>query len=325
MARDDLDSIINVIRYKKQPSEKSKHAFPQPNDNVTENFTGGFHGYFEDLFINVDHIVKISKECETVGDFYKKLLESLNDATNGFWDLQITEAANKLIIRDQKYFSPKDFKKVDVFQFDISSGTNIIKNLSFTSTISNVQANQVIASSTSNQGGGESSTNAPLGLISGDRLFNETINSGGKKRQSVDNSSVILQLQTYPKDDKNRNTYVMTFQSGKNINIVNLVLPDKALLTSILDDKDFSNNTNVYGGQQPNFTLELTLQGIAGFRTFQCFSIKNFPRPYSDQDVIYQIVDVVHTLSNSNWETRIKAGIRPLRGNITPNYIDSVN
>ncbi len=323
VARDDLDSIINVIRYKKQPSENKKHAFPQPTD--TGNFTGGYYGYFEDLFINVDHIINLAKDCETAGDFYKKFLDSLNDATNGFWDLQITEGAEKLIIRDQKYFSPKDFKNVDVFQFDISSGTNIIKNLSFTSTISNIQANQVIASSTSNQGGGESSTNAPLGIAADDRLFSETTDSGDKQRQSVDNYSIILQLQKYGKTDKDKNPYPMTFKSGDNVNIVNLVLPDKALLTSILDDKDFSNNMNLYGGQQPNFTLELTLQGIAGFRTFQCFSIKNFPRPYSDQEVIFQIVDVVHTLTNSNWETRIKAGIRPLRGNITPNYIDSVN
>jgi len=88
-----------------------------------------------------------------------------------------------------------------------------------------------------------------------------------------------------------------------------------------LTDGDLDNNVNVYGGQQPNFTLEMTLQGIAGFRTFQCFSFKNFPRPYSDEDVIFQIVDVTHNLTNDNWETRIKAGIRPLRG-LKPKYVD---
>ena len=71
-------------------------------------------------------------------------------------------------------------------------------------------------------------------------------------------------------------------------------------------------NPNIYGGQQPNFTCELVLQGISGLRTFQCFSIKNLPKPYSPDDVIFQIVDVTHNIQNGEWTTTIKAGIRPL-------------
>ena len=120
----------------------------------------------------------------------------------------------------------------------------------------------------------------------------------------------------------------MTFKyDDDNMNIVDLVLPDKALLAAILDDGDYYNNSNVYGGQQPNFTVEFELQGISGFRTFQCISFKNFPRPYSDKDVIFQIVDVVHTVTDNNWTTRIKAGIRPLRyyGKLRINYVDGSN
>jgi hypothetical protein len=115
--------------------------------------------------------------------------------------------------------------------------------------------------------------------------------------------------------------------SNDKLNVVNLTLPDKSLLAAILDDKDHVNNSNVYGGQQPNFTLEFILQGISGFRTFQCISFKNFPRPYSDKDVIFQIVDMTHTVSNSNWETRIKASIRPVRNyeKIKIKYTDGSN
>ena len=73
------------------------------------------------------------------------------------------------------------------------------------------------------------------------------------------------------------------------------------------------NNTNVYGAQQPNFTIELLFHGIAGLKTFQVFSIKNFPRPYSDKEVLFQIVDVTHVVTNNVWETRVKAAIRPIR------------
>ena len=331
IARDDLDGIINAVRYK-SGAKNGEYSFPQYT--ITDKYTKkdnneiGKYGFFEDLYINVTHIIDTAKNSKTVGEFFNNLLDSLNQVTNGFWDLKIIESPNNLMITDQKHFSPKDFQSTDVYQFDLSSGRSIVKNLSFISTISNIQANQNIAASSNNQMNGENSTSAPLGFVFGDRFF--TGNGTGKpqNKKSIQNTQVIQQLQKYGvSDDTVDARYIMTFkndataQSSTDINVVTLALPNKELLTSLLNDNDEATNVNVYGGQQPNFTLELTLQGIAGFRTFQCFSIKNFPRPYSDQDVIFQIVDVTHTVTSENWETRIKAGIRPLKGPI-PNYVD---
>jgi hypothetical protein len=329
IARDDLDKIINVFRYNKNNfNEPNYYSFPRykNEDKYNQNvkFKYGRYGYFEDLFIGVKTIIDTAKECETVGDFWEKLLEKISDATNGFWDLKIIESPNVLYIMDQKFFNPEDFKKKQVYQFDINSARNIIKTINFTSTLSNVQANQVIAASSNNQTGGENTTAAPPSFVYGDRFFQAPTPDTPPKTNFIQNSNEIKQLQTSGKDEGDGKRYLMTFhnEDESKYNIVALALPNKGLLTAILSDDDFNNNPNVYGGQQPNFTLEMTLQGIAGFRTFQCFSIKNFPRPYSDQDVIFQIVDVSHNITNSNWETTIKASIRPLRQNIKPTYID---
>jgi hypothetical protein len=332
IARDNLDEIINVFRYKTQSSGNVNYSFPQyqNTDRYTKtNQINGKYGYFEDLFINVNFITETVKDCKTVGEFYDKLFQSLNEATNGFWDLKIIESLSNLAITDEKYFSPLDFKAAPVYQFDTLSSRNIIKNINFTSTISNIQANQVIASSTNNQGAAESSTSPPPDFYYGDRFFtsSEPPASAAIEDDSIQNSQAIQQLQTFGNGDGSKDDrFVMTFwgentKNDGNVNIATLALPNPALLTSLLDDGDFDNNTNVYGGQQPNFTLELTLQGISGFRTFQCFSIKSFPRPYSDNDVIFQIKNVNHSVTNNNWETRITAGLRPLRG-IKPEYID---
>ena len=192
-----------------------------------------------------------------------------------------------------------------------------------------MQANQVIASSTNNQGDGENSTSQPMDFTYGDRLNSQTIDK--TKALSISNKELVRQLQTF--GDKPE-SFIMTFRtlntiattnskatrgSGhgttqtKSLNVVNLTLPDKSLLTALLNDGDLKNNTNVYGGQQPNFTLEFVMQGLSGLRTMQWISFKNFPRPYSDEDVIFQIVDVAHMVTKENWETRIKAAIRPLR------------
>ena len=108
-------------------------------------------------------------------------------------------------------------------------------------------------------------------------------------------------------------------------NIVNLVLPNEALLIAIMNDMDMTNNSNVYGGQQPGFTVEITLQGISGLRTFQLFSLKNLPSPYSEREIICQIVDVSHKVDAGNWTTTIKAGIRSIRGKKIKVTTDGIN
>jgi len=108
-------------------------------------------------------------------------------------------------------------------------------------------------------------------------------------------------------------------------NIVNLVLPNEGLLLALLNDMDFEKNSNIYGGQQPGFTVEMTLQGISGLRTFQLFSLKNLPSPYSEREVIFQIVDINHKLDAGNWTTTIKAGMRSIRGKEIKFTTDGIN
>lgn len=93
---------------------------------------------------------------------------------------------------------------------------------------------------------------------------------------------------------------------------VSLVLPNSSFLSLLLSDGDTNYNSRYYG-IQPNITLEMTVQGIGGIRTFQMFLIRNLPDPYSDKNVVFRIIDVESSLENGNWETTIKAGLLPLR------------
>jgi hypothetical protein len=333
-ARDDLNSIINFFVYnqvstttaqlkKVAHSDNRSHSFPQYIDDPLTKKKAGYYGYLEDLYINADLIIRLVNDSKTTQEFYEKLLSEINQSVDGFWDLKIVSGAPKhIVVVDQKFLP--NLTSEPIYQFDAASAKNEMKNISFSSTISNIQANQVIASSTNNQGGdGEESSTAPLDFIYGDRLFKDPPKQ--KQNLAINDGLTIKQLQTY---GPNQPAYIMSFHGGnpKIKNIVNLALPNKALLTSLMNDNDKINNTNIYGGQQPNFTLEFTIQGIAGLNTFQCFSVKNLPKPYSDEDVIFQIVDVSHIINSENWETRIKAGIRPFGANRslqgTPKYVD---
>jgi hypothetical protein len=273
----------------------------------------------------------------------------MSNAAGKIWDLAVIEDDHKLKIVDKKFIQ---FNNLKIYQFDIGSTNKFIKSVNFTAQLSNVAANQVIASASSNKTNSKSpngtiNSNQSLQFPYGDR-FNlipptpptGSIERTGKSELIDNNLEVIKQLQKPPQNSTNTNgSYIMTFKiteqanraqgvaGGKEIgwNIVNLVLPNETLLIALMNDMDFEKNSNIYGGQQPGFTVEMTLQGISGLRTFQLFSLKNLPSPYSEREIMCQIVDVSHKIDNGNWTTTIKAGIRSIRNKAVTFTTDGIN
>jgi hypothetical protein len=339
--RDNLDTIINRFRYsadigKEQPGSRS---FPRWDiDEPVSNKPKGYWGNINDLYINKNIIIECAKTADTVEAFYNDLLNKISNAAGKFWELAVIEDNDVLKIIDKKYVQ---YDKQKIYQFDIGATNKFIKNISFTAQLSNVAANQVISAASNNK------TNSPNGTINsnqsltfpyGDR-FNNLSSSFATDQKTkgpglVDNNlESIRQLQNSPENagGSKGGSFIMSFKSydsDENItgwNIVNLVLPNESLLLAILNDMDFTNNSNIYGGQQPGFTVEMTLQGISGLRTFQLFSLKNLPSPYSEREILCQIIDISHKIDSGNWTTTIKAGIRSIRGKVVKFTTDGVN
>lgn len=338
--RDNLDGILNRFRYRSKKVKKGDFAFPQMTDDTNDTGTKAGHwGYLKDLYINKNVIIEVAKSADTVENFYNNLLNKISTSAANFWDFSVVEEGKHLKIIDKKFINAKD---MNIYQFDIGSSNTFIKSINFTAQLSNVAANQVLSSggsSPSNQENksptGEITSNEILLFPYGDR-FNPD-DPKAKTNRSIDgNLETIKQLQSNP--SKGSNSLIMSFTStqkpdrGRGIaggingfNIVNLVLPSQALLLGLLNDLDYNNNTNIYGGQQPGFTVEMTLQGISGLRTFQLFSLKNLPSPYSEREILCQIIDVSHKVDGGNWTTTIKAGIRSIRGQTLKFTTDGVN
>ena len=62
----------------------------------------------------------------------------------------------------------------------------------------------------------------------------------------------------------------------------------------------------------PGVQVEFSILGIAGFRTFQVFSVKNLPEPYS-KGVLFQVTEVKHSITSEGWITRVIASVRPVK------------
>jgi hypothetical protein len=370
--RDDLDGIINRFRYRTQ-GNKNEHtfAFPQMKDDTNDTkIKAGYWGYLKDLYINKNIIIECAKSSDTVENFYNTLLDKINTAAGKIWDLAVIEDADKLKIIDKKFIQ---YNTLKIYQFDVGATNKFIKSINFTAQLSNVAANQVISSASTNKSvdgspNGDATSNQTLNFPYGDRFY---INVPTNPRKIDENLETIKQLQNSPENigGNKGGSYIMSFKSfeesttksyvgiggsygglgggmggglppasmsnplkevsssGKitGWNIVNLVLPNESLLLALLNDMDFTNNSNIYGGQQPGFNVEMTLQGISGLRTFQLFSLKNLPSPYSEREIMCQIVDISHKIDAGNWTTTIKAGIRSIRGKTIIFTTDGIN
>jgi hypothetical protein len=91
-----------------------------------------------------------------------------------------------------------------------------------------------------------------------------------------------------------------------------LCLPSsmRGKLREMLDDNDFKNNAAKYSGVADNFTITLRFDGIFALRNLQCFAISNLPKPYVPGNVVFQVLEVEHTIESGKWETVVSALVR---------------
>lgn len=311
----------------------------------------GYWGYLKDIYVNINVIISAAQNCKTAEEFLSVLLNEVSSGVAGYWELAVVEDENELKIVDKKFINKNIYQNIFQFDIGSNSiiknlsFTVTPSNAQMTQIIAGSRNNQTPENQSNT---GQSTSNILPDFRYGDRLGVNQLEPETKKTFMNESSDMIKQLQKYGKVP---GSFIMTlketeeFSSStpsissatyyaanyynfysiptrkenssskgekfKKLDIINLALPSKSLLLSLLDCEDYENNTNMYCGQQPNFTCELTLQGISGIRTFQCFSIKNLPSPYSPDEVIFSVLDVTHTVQRGEWITVIKAGIRP--------------
>jgi hypothetical protein len=280
-------------------------------------------------------------------DIYKHILQVLMSASDGFWDLALIEVDGVLTIADKKFVGKYALAQQNdtVYSFDYYDADSIIKALKFRPVLSDAQATRTIYGEVNNANSKYkyldkndvldykfkdavigTKENKVHGDAQGDLDKRQT--AQGQQMDLLSNVQAInaqnddgtLQMSLNPYRQGNK-AYTLD-KAGKVVvvpndmpEIIKLVMPYPQLLRLLINDGDFDNNPR-YCAVQPGIILELTLQGVGGLRTFQYFTVRNLPEPYSDRNIIFRITDVIQTLEAGNWETTIRAQPLPLRGYI---------
>jgi len=286
-------------------------------------------------------------------DIYKHILQVLMSASDGFWDLVLVDVDGIITITDKKFIGKYALNNTidsrgnmqgpeTVYSFDYYDTDSIIKAIKFRPVLSDAQATRTIYGEVNNANSKYKYLDkndvldyrfkdAVIGIeqdkIQGDAQgdLNRRQTARGQLMDLLSNVQVInsqndngtLQMSLNPfRHTASPPTPPANISPGTDrVEVVKLACLDPQILRLLLNDGDFDNNPR-YCAVQPGIILELTLQGIGGLRTFQYFTIKNLPEPYSDRNIIFRTTDVIQTLEAGNWETTIRAQPLPLRAYI---------
>lgn len=332
--RDNIDVEINKNRYP-FANPDSTFEFPFYDDhkviiNGKENiYPKRYCGLLKNLYIN-SNVLKSAvnnQDNKTFVDIYNEIFRKIQDAAGGIWDLRIVNGDGKL---GDSPDNPATMKIVDynftglsinygnVYHFDYYDSDSILQSVAFKPTLSNAQAIRTIYSQTNNPDKKRKFIQSERAQLL-DYKFKDRLFLDESPKDRVDEASVKAFIDEMARLQSRKqiiptSMQMTTLKDGKPF-IKRLVLPDDAILNLILDDGDKDNNPR-YTGIMPGIQAEFTLQGIGGVRTFQMFLVRNLPKPYSHEDVVFRIIDVTQQLEDGKWTTIVKAGLIPLREQI---------
>jgi hypothetical protein len=200
-----------------------------------------------------------------------------------------------------------------VWTFDYFDADSLLLGIGFKPTLSNAQAIRTIYAQTNNPANNTTITNGTNELL--DYKFKDRLKLG----QNVGNAPTP-KADTSGFDETMRDLQQITpcdgcYQITTGNHCYRLAMPATDIQQLLLDDGDEDNNPK-YTGVMPGIQATFTIQGIGGLRTFMMFLCRNLPEPYSENNIVFRIVDVQETIEPGKWTTQITAGVIPLREHI---------
>jgi hypothetical protein len=336
--RDDIDQVINSIRYENDIVAGSC-CFPFKVDtpsvaNPKSLYPAHYSGYLRHIYVSLSFLKGLldsSSDITTYYQFVEKILGEVNSACGGFWDFRLVSGLGDATVPPDE---PAPMKIVDykfmsfanrgtVWSFDYLAADSLLLGIGFKPTLSTAQAIRTIYAPTNNPNNITTITNGANELL--DYKFKDRLklgtNVGNSPTPRADKSGFRRTMAGLQQISPCGGTYPITSDYSPQQNTTGtlyyrrLALPAPDILQLLLDDGDEDNNPK-YTGIMPGIQATFTVQGIGGLRTFMMFLCRGLPEPYSEKNIVFRIVDIQETVEAGKWVTQITAGVIPLRAHI---------
>lgn len=326
--RQDISSIINHWRNLQKKSTED-YSFPNKNDPYTGNLS--------DIYLSYSFIESQMNSTPDLKCFLKSICEMLNENIP-IWNLDVIDWYGNLSIRDMNYFNADELERSKtnlgltdkdeiVYHFNPFVQNSIVNEFSFNVKLSDAVANMVI-NQANNHLSDDEQPGTP-GVIVSQRISFPRIKdvilkqiepkigfdtTKSEKSDSNDKTSTSLRESPQNIDEKSM-SFTLTSPDGKIKKVSRLILPGesgKSRVKQLLNDESIQFS-QINTPPIPGVRVEFTVLGIAGFKTFQVIGVENLPEPYQRGKVVFQIVDVKHSINTEGWRTNVSAIIRPVK------------
>lgn len=335
--RENLDDVINYVYYKLHGS-KVDASFPFKTDvylevksgdkSKTKMYEAYRYGYLKHIYFNKDKLKQIISDANTVGNILTGILQEINNAVGDYWKLSVCkdEDTNTLTVID------KGLNALETcYQFDIGTDDNFVHDFTFDVNLSDAQATNILFST--GIGGDQDAQSSELSIPS--ISFYDRFSEPSNPTTGIDST---FNVDSYYKSDASSDT-IMNSLNEPNCNLTSLGILQMSFLSvlessdgskpitytyraclnmnqdmlpilkSLLDDGDFESNS-AYANVADNFVVNIKLDGIYGIKVLENFSIRNLPKPYTSENIVFQVNDITHQIENGSWNTNISALVK---------------
>jgi len=260
-------------------------------------------GVVRNILINLDTVVEIFTNSETIMDAINSLLDMLNQYSARYWNLILlpdTEEGKCKIIDSRWLQNEISENKDKLFMFPVYKYDSIVKNIDVASNIPDTFKTAALHSLHSDR-----SENLSIEGLFGDvedRLLKQIREENSVKTiEKADYKGSI----EYKQNEKKLNKLLL-----KKRHTHKAIIPEVMweYYKNLLDEPDSNYNNRISNNRLLPISMGLTIDGISGLEFGNLFSVDYLPERYEKNNIAFQITEVVDKIDASKWDTEI-AGI----------------
>jgi hypothetical protein len=303
--RDNLHSVITVVQKHKNvlyPSQPFPDFLPG---------TKGMSGRLRDLYINTTVIKDAVKNHKTIITMLDAILKKISTACCDIWDFRVvpldsnTSNETKLTIRDMKFYGNKTVETIKrdnkAYIFRAHQKNSIVRGLDLDIQVPAELKSMVVY---------DRHDDAQVAFYQrskNDRILKEV--------EGVKVIPGVVREETTEEDDEaektNKEYFIIPMKgtlAGYDIQCVDI---DTARVKESMTSDMIPENA-VKGYNQPidGCEMTLTIDGIEGLRMLDAFNCTGIPTHWF-MNGIWQITAIDHAVQNGDWETTVRAILRP--------------
>lgn len=283
-------------------------------------------GYLWNLYLNIDFVKQVFREETLIVDAIERILKDCSESCFGIWNFSVQIEGNMLTVVDlNSPIQSADEGKATAYEFFPYTTDTIVDDFSFNFNLDSVFQAQMFVGTQLNESGGEEDGifNGQKGVLQEvfgnitDPVRQNLTRSGERKESPTNSVPVVDDVLKKPLTDLDYSVQE-DFQSDGTATEEEVKLGYKrasldgyVYSSDEIDEfkekilTDTSQNSPRNSNQVIPVTVDLTIQGISGIRSFQSLKIANLPRPFKGG--IYQISTVSHEISKDGWTTSLSA------------------